>query len=80
MSPTNQHFRSLTNFVRPHSLQHDLRDVELLNALITHKEDNPRLAIQMLTRLVQDCKDSSLELYHPSTFSAVVELDGILET
>jgi len=71
---------SATNLARPHSLQHDLRDAELLNALITRREGNPRLAIQMLTRLVQDCKDSGLGLYHPSTFSAVIELDAILET
>jgi hypothetical protein len=72
--------RSATNLARPYSLQHDLRKVELLNAMITNREGNPRLAIQMLTRLVQDCKDSGLGPYHPSTFSAVVELDGILET
>jgi tetratricopeptide (TPR) repeat protein len=73
--------RSATNLARSHGLlQHDLREVNILNALITRKEGNPRLAIEMLTRFVQDCQRSGLGPYHPSTFSAVVELDIILET
>jgi hypothetical protein len=72
--------RSAVNLARPHGLQYDLREVELLNALITRKEGNPRWAIQMLTRLIQNCKDSGFGPYHPSTFSAVVELDTLLET
>ena len=72
-------FRSATNLARQHDLHYNLREVTLLNALITHKEGNSRLAIQMLTRHVQDCRRSGLGLYHPSIFSAVIELDIILE-
>jgi hypothetical protein len=71
--------RSASSLARLHSFQLDLHEVELLNAIVTKREGNPRLAIQMLTRLVQFCKDSGLGLYHSSTLSAVVELDRILE-
>ncbi|PMD33595.1 hypothetical protein L207DRAFT_589150 [Hyaloscypha variabilis F] len=70
--------QSTSNLARLHNFQLDLYQVELLNAIVTNKEGNPRLAIQMLTRLVQFCKESGLGLYHSSTLSAVIELDQIL--
>lgn len=71
--------RSANNLARPHGLHYDLCEVELLNTLITLGEGNPRLAIQMLTRLVQDCKNLGFGPFHPSTFSAIIELDVALE-
>ena len=71
-------FGSATNLARLHDLQYNLREVNVLNALITNKEGNSRLAIQMLTRHVQDCRRSGLGLYHPSIFQAVIDLDSIL--
>jgi hypothetical protein len=49
--------QSASNLARLHNFQLDLHEVELLNALFTNREGNPRLAIQMLTRLVQFCKE-----------------------
>jgi tetratricopeptide (TPR) repeat protein len=71
--------RNATNVARLHGFQHDLNGIILLNALITCREGAPRLAIQMLTSLVQDYQRSGLGIYHPSTITAVIELDLILE-
>ncbi|KAE9380871.1 HET-domain-containing protein, partial [Stipitochalara longipes BDJ] len=77
--PARSCLRRAADLARPHGLQDDLREVELLQALITRKEGNPRLAMQMLTRLVQDCKSAGLGLYHPSRISAVISLDHVME-
>jgi tetratricopeptide (TPR) repeat protein len=72
--------QSAINLARQHNLQDGFRDINILNALITRKEGNLRLAIQMLSRLLLDCQRLGLALYHPSTFSTVVVLDFILQT
>jgi hypothetical protein len=70
---------NVSDLVGPRDFVHILLEVDILDAVITRKEDDTLQSVQTLKRCLEECKRRGFGLYHPWTYTATIELNASLD-